>query len=160
MAEKRLVAVFSASGVTKGVGEEIARVADADFYEIVPKDIYTSEDLDWMNPKSRSSVEMNNPAARPKIGGEPLNMACYDTVIIGYPIWWGDAPRIMDTFVESHDFTGMTVIPFCTSASSGAGASGETLGALAGTGTFLPATRFGASVSESALQTWLEGLNA
>ena len=87
MANKTLVAVFSASGVTKRVGEEIARIAGGDFYEIVPKEKYTSADLDWMNKKSRSSVEMNDPSARPEIAGEALNMASYDTVIVGFPIW-------------------------------------------------------------------------
>jgi len=127
MAKNILVAVFSASGVTKRVGEAIAGAAGADFYEIVPKDLYTSEDLDWMNPKSRSSVEMNNPAARPKISGEPLNMAYYDTVIIGYPIWWGVAPRIIDTFLESYDFSEKKIIPFCTSGGSGIGKSDTAL---------------------------------
>ena len=87
MAKKVLVAVFSASGVTRKVGEEIARIAGADFYEIVPKQIYTPADLDWMNKKSRSSVEMNDPSARPEVAGSAINMASYDTVIVGFPIW-------------------------------------------------------------------------
>ena len=123
MANKILVAVFSASGVTKRVGEEIARVAGADFYEIVPKEIYTSADLDWTNRKSRSSIEMNDPSARPEIAGDPIDMASYDTVIVGFPIWWGVAPRIIDTFLESYDFSGKTIIPFCTSGGSGVGRS-------------------------------------
>ena len=127
MTNKTLVAVFSASGVTKRVGEEIARVADADFYEIVPKDIYTSADLDWMNKKSRSSVEMNAPSARPEIAGGALDMASYDTVIVGFPIWWGVAPRIIETFLESYDFSGKTIIPFCTSGGSGVGRSDTAL---------------------------------
>ena len=134
MAKNILVAVFSASGVTKRVGEAIARAAGADFYEIVPKDLYTSEDLDWMNPKSRSSVEMNNPAARPKISGDPLNMTSCDTVIVGYPIWWGAAPRIIDTFLESYDFSGKTIVPFCTSGGSGIGRSDAALHDNAGAG--------------------------
>ena len=104
-----LVAVFSASGVTRAVGEEIARIAGADFYEIVPKDIYTSADLDWMNKKSRSSIEMNNPSARPEINGKVADMTSYDTVIVGFPIWWGVAPRIIDTFLESYDFSEKTL---------------------------------------------------
>ena len=123
MAKNILVAIFSASGVTKRVGEEIARIAGADFYEIVPKDIYTSADLDWMNQKSRSSVEMNNPSARPEIAGRMADMASYDTVIVGFPIWWGVAPRIIETFLESYDFSGKTIIPFCTSGGSGVGKS-------------------------------------
>ena len=123
MAKKVLVAVFSASGTTRAVGEEIARTAGADFYEIVPKKIYTSADLNWMNKKSRSSVEMSDPSARPEISGTVANMASYDTVIVGFPIWWGVAPRIIDTFLESYDFSGKKIIPFCTSGGSGVGKS-------------------------------------
>ena len=123
MAKKVLVAVFSASGTTRAVGEEIARTAGADFYEIVPKEIYTSADLNWMNKKSRSSVEMNDPSARPEISGAVADMASYDTVIVGFPIWWGVAPRIIDTFLESYDFSGKKIIPFCTSGGSGVGKS-------------------------------------
>ena len=113
MSKNILVAVFSASGVTKAVGEEIARVADADYYEIVPKE----------NKKSRSSVEMNDPSARPEIAGTVADMDSYDTVIVGYPIWWGVAPRIIDTFLESYDFSGKKIVPFCTSGGSGVGRS-------------------------------------
>ena len=123
MAKKVLVAVFSASGVTKRVGQEIARIAGGDFYEIVPKEIYTSADLNWMNKKSRSSVEMTDPSARPEISGAVADMASYDTVIVGFPIWWGVAPRIIDTFLESYDFSGKKIIPFCTSGGSGVGKS-------------------------------------
>ena len=123
MAKKVLVAVFSASGMTRAVGEEIARTAGADFYEIVPKEIYTSADLNWMNKKSRSSVEMTDPSARPEISGAVADMASYDTVIVGFPIWWGVAPRIIDTFLESYDFSGKKIIPFCTSGGSGVGKS-------------------------------------
>ena len=127
MANKTLVAVFSASGVTKRVGEEIARIAGTDFYEIVPEEIYTSADLDWMNKKSRSSIEMNDSSARPEINGKVADMASYDTVIVGFPIWWGVAPRIIDTFLESYDFSGKKIIPFCTSGGSGVGRSDAAL---------------------------------
>ncbi|MBR2596780.1 MAG: flavodoxin [Solobacterium sp.] len=127
MASRTLVAVFSASGVTRTVGEAIARVAGADFHEIVPKEEYTAADLDWMNRKSRSSVEMNNPAARPEIAGDPLDMAAYDTIFVGFPIWWGVAPRIIETFLESYDFSGKKIIPFCTSGGSGVGHSDTAL---------------------------------
>ena len=127
MAEKILVAVFSASGVTKKVGEEIARIAGADFFEIVPEKIYTDDDLNWMNKQSRSSVEMNDPSARPEIAGKVSDMASYDKVIVGFPIWWGVAPRIIETFLESYDFSGKTIIPFCTSGGSGVGRSDEEL---------------------------------
>ena len=115
MAGKTIVAVFSASGVTKKVGEEIARIAGADFFEIVPKEIYTDDDLNWMNKQSRSSVEMNDPSARPEIAGTVSDMDSYNKVIVGFPNWWGVAPRIIETFLESYDFSGKTVIPFCTS---------------------------------------------
>ena len=127
MAEKILVAVFSASGVTKKVGEEIARIAGADFFEIVPKEIYTDDDLNWMNKQSRSSIEMNDLSSRPKIADTVSDMASYDKVIIGFPIWWGVAPRIVETFLESYDLSGKTVIPFCTSGGSGVGRSDEEL---------------------------------
>ena len=123
MAKNVLVAVFSASGVTERVGKEIARIAGADFHEIVPKEKYTAADLDWMNKKSRSSLEMNDPSARPGINGKVANMASYDAVIVGFPIWWGVAPRIIDTFLESYDFSGKKIIPFCTSGGSGVGRS-------------------------------------
>ena len=127
MEKKILVAVFSASGVTKKVGREIARIAGADFYEIVPEEIYTTADLDWMNKKSRSSLEMNDSAASPRIAGSALDMAAYDTVIVGFPIWWGVAPRIIDTFLESYDFSGKKILPFCTSGGSGVGRSDTAL---------------------------------
>lgn len=127
MAKKVLVAVYSASGVTRRVGQEIARISGGDFFEIVPKEIYTSEDLNWMNKKSRSSVEMNDPAARPEIANKVIDMASYDTVIVGFPIWWGIAPRIIETFLESYDFSGKTILPFCTSGGSGVGRSDTAL---------------------------------
>lgn len=123
MAKNILVAVFSASGVTKRVGEEISRVLGADFYEIEPKEKYTSADLDWMDKKSRSSVEMKDPHSRPEIAGNLIDMTQYDTVIVGFPIWWGVAPRIIDTFLESYDFSKKRIIPFCTSGGSGVGRS-------------------------------------
>ena len=127
MAAKILVAVFSASGVTKRVGEEIAKVSGGDFYEIMPKEIYTDDDLNWMNKKSRSSMEMNDPAARPEIAAAVEDMDSYDTVIVGFPIWWGVAPRIIETFLESYDFSGKTIVPFCTSGGSGVGRSDTSL---------------------------------
>ena len=127
MADKVLVAVFSASGVTKRVGEEIARVSGGDFFEIVPEEKYTNADLNYMNSRSRSSVEMNDPSARPEIAGRVNNMDSYDTLIIGFPIWWGVAPRIIETFLESYDLSGKTIIPFCTSGGSGVGRSDTAL---------------------------------
>lgn len=127
MANNVLVAVFSASGVTKRVGQEIARVCGGDFFEIVPAEKYTSADLNYMNSRSRSSVEMNDPSARPEIAGRVDDMDSYDTLIIGFPIWWGVAPRIIETFLESYDLSGKTIIPFCTSGGSGVGRSDTAL---------------------------------
>ena len=123
MAKKTLVAVFSASGVTKNVGKEIARVTGGDFFEIVPRETYTAADLNYMNSRSRSSLEMNDPNSRPEIASAVEDMDSYDTVIIGFPIWWGVAPRIIETFLESYDFSGKTIVPFCTSGGSGVGRS-------------------------------------
>ena len=123
MANKTLVAVFSASGVTKRVGQEIARISGSDFFEIVPVEKYTNADLNYMNSRSRSSVEMNDPSVRPEIANRVSDMDSYDTVIIGFPIWWGVAPRIIETFLESYDFGGKTILPFCTSGGSGVGRS-------------------------------------
>ena len=123
MANKILVAVFSASGVTEKVGQEIARISGGDFFEIEPKEKYTKSDLNWLSRKSRSSVEMNDPSCRPEIATRVSNMDEYDTVIVGFPIWWGVAPRIIETFLESYDFSGKTIIPFCTSGGSGVGSS-------------------------------------
>lgn len=127
MANKILVAVFSASGVTKRVGEKISEIAGGDFFEITPKELYTSDDLNWMNKQSRSSVEMNDPSSRPEIANQVADMDAYDTVIIGFPIWWGVAPRIIETFLESYDFSGKTILPFVTSGGSGVGRSDKEL---------------------------------
>ncbi len=116
---KTLVAYFSASGVTAKAAEKIAETIGADLYEIRPQLPYTAKDLDWMNRNSRSSVEMNDPASRPAIAQSLDNMAQYDTILVGFPIWWYVEPRIIDTFLESYDFSGKTMIPFATSGSSG-----------------------------------------
>ena len=107
---KKLVAYFSASGVTKSVAERIAKVANADLFEIKPTMPYTNADLDWRDKTSRSSVEMSNPDSRPKIANKLDNMADYDTVLIGFPIWWYVAPTIIDTFVENYDLSGKTIV--------------------------------------------------
>ena len=158
MADKILVAVFSASGVTRRVGEEIARVSGGDFFEIVPVEKYTKSDLNLTNRKSRSSVEMNDPSCRPEIAVEVKDMDQYDTVIVGFPIWWGEEPRIMDTFVESYDFDGITMIPFCTSGGSGIGRSGQNMADNAGSGNWLDGERFSAGASEEDISSWIDGL--
>ena len=127
MAKKILVACFSASGVTKRVGEEIARIAGGDFFEIVPKEIYTSDDLNWMNKQSRSTLEMNDLASRPEIANAVTDMDSYDVIIVGFPIWWGVAPRIIETFLEGYDMSGKVIAPFCTSGGSGVGRSDTAL---------------------------------
>ncbi len=150
-----LVVYFSATGTTRGAAERIAALTGADLAEIVPAQPYTAEDLNYNDRSTRATVEQNTPDARPEIANE-ISLDGYTTVYLGYPIWWGQAPRILSTFVESHDFTGITVVPFCTSGSSGAGRTGETLGEQAGTGTFLPSTRLSAGISEAELQAWIE----
>ena len=118
---RKLVAYFSASGTTKEAAERLAKAAGADLFEIKPTIPYTSADLNWMDKESRSSVEMNDPDSRPEIAETMPNMADYDTVFIGFPIWWYVAPHIIHTFLESYDFTGKTLVPFATSGGSGMG---------------------------------------
>lgn len=118
---RKLVAYFSASGVTAKVAETLAEAIGADIFEIEPKVPYTKADLDWTNRQSRSSIEMNDPASRPAIAGVRDNMADYDTLFVGFPIWWYVAPTIINTFLESYDLTGKTIIPFATSGGSGIG---------------------------------------
>ena len=124
---KPLVAYFSASGVTERAAKELARAVDADLYEIRPAQPYTAADLDWRDEKSRSTLEMQDPACRPEISGTPVDLARYDTIFLGFPIWWYVEPRIVDTFLEGHDFTGKTLIPFATSGGSGIGRAEESL---------------------------------
>lgn len=116
---KKLVAYFSASGVTEAVARSLAQTAQADLYKIQPEVPYTSADFDWMDKKSRSSLEMNDPASRPAIVTGDLDVSSYDVVFLGFPVWWYVAPTIINTFLEAYDFAGKTVIPFATSGSSG-----------------------------------------
>ncbi len=149
-----LVVFFSATGTTRGVAEKIAALTDADLAEIVPVQPYTSEDLDYSDRTTRASAEQNDPAARPQLVGD-ISLNGYSTIYLGYPIWWGQAPRILSSFVEGHDFTGMTVIPFCTSGSSDIGQSDDTLAAQACSGTWLQGRRFPGDVSEDLLMEWI-----
>ena len=153
-----LVVYFSCTGTTRGVAEKLANVTGADLYEIVPAVPYTDEDLNYSDRSTRATSEQDHPDTRPEIGGEDIDLAGYNTVYIGYPIWWGEEPRILCTFVEAHDFTGMTVIPFCTSGGSGIGRSGRDLAELAGTGTWLDGARHSGSISEDELLAWVNGL--
>ena len=124
---KILIAYFSASGVTARTAKEMAKAAGADLYEICPAEPYTAADLNWMDQKSRSTLEMNDPACRPAIAAPAADLDQYDTVFVGFPIWWYQAPRIIQTFLESADFSGKTVIPFATSGGSGMGKTVELL---------------------------------
>ena len=153
-----LVVYFSNTGNTKAVAEHIASGLDADIYEIVPEDPYTDADLYYNDNNSRSTQEMNDPSVRPVISGSVENMDQYDTIYIGYPIWWGEAPRIMNTFVESYDFTDKTVILFCTSSSSSMGLSATALEEFAGSGTWLEGQRFSENESESEVMEWINSL--
>ena len=150
-----LVVYFSATGTTKGVAEKIAALTDADIFEIVPAEPYTSADLNWNDRNSRTSVETDDPSCRPAIDGEPVDLEGYSTIFIGYPIWWGDIPRIMSTFVESYEFGEITMIPFCTSASSGVGQSDKHLEEQAGSGKWQKGTRLQGNISEEALLSWI-----
>ena len=153
-----LVVYFSATGTTKGVAEKIAGITGADTYEIKAAQEYTDADLNWNDSDSRSTKEQNDSSVRPEIGSEAISIDGYTTIYIGYPIWWGEEPRIMDTFVESYNFDGITLIPFCTSGGSGIGRSGQNLADNAGSGTWLDGKRFDGGVSENELKSWIDGL--
>lgn len=153
---KVLVAYFSATGTTKGVAEKIASLENADLYEIVPAQPYSSDDLNWNDSNSRSTIEQNDKTIRPEIGSDKVDLSAYDTIYLGFPIWWGEEPRIMDTFVESYDFTGKTVIPFCTSGGSGIGSSGDNLKSNAGSGDWKSGDRLDAGISDTELQSRLD----
>lgn len=155
---KVLVAYFSATNTTEGVAKKLADGIDAELYEIVPAVPYTGADLNYNNPDSRANREMNDPNARPAISGSVENMGQYDIVFIGYPIWWGQAPKILYTFMESYDFSGKTIVPFCTSGSSGIGSSATNLEPLTNGATWLPGRRFSGSVSQNTIMEWVLGL--
>ena len=157
---KTLVVYYSASGNTERVAKDIAEAAGADLFEIVPTEVYTSDDLDWTNPDSRVSREHDDESLRdvPLTTTEVPDWDSYDTVFIGYPIWWGIAAWPVDTFVKNNDFTGKTVIPFATSSSSGMGQSGSLLADMAGTGEWQEGQRFSSGVSSDEVQSWVNGL--
>ena len=155
---KILVAYFSATGTTEGVAEHIVNGLNADAYEIVPEEPYTDADLNYNDNNSRSTLEMNDPSARPAISGSVENMDQYDIVFIGYPIWWGDAPRIVSTFMESYDFSGKTIVPFCTSGGSGVGSSASNLEQLTSGATWVEGHRLNGSDSQDTVMEWVNGL--
>ena len=151
---KALVAYFSASGVTRKLSENLAGAIGADLFEIVPETLYTDDDLNWRDKSSRSSVEMNDRSCRPAIASKVENMAQYDVVFIGFPVWWYREPSIIDTFAESYDFGGKTIVPFATSGTSGIGESGKNIGELAKDAHVFDGKRFKANASAEELKDW------
>lgn len=158
MSKKFLVAYFSASGVTAKAAWKLSEAIGADLYEIKPEVPYTSADLNWTDKKSRSSVEMNNPASRPAIAEKLQGMEKYDVVFVGFPIWWYVAPTIIHTFLESYDFSGKTIVPFATSGGSGMGKTNEKLAASCKGATLLQGRMLNGNLSEADLKAWVEGL--
>lgn len=153
-----LVVYFSATNTTEGVAEHIANGLNADIYEIVPEDPYTDADLNYNDNNSRTTIEMNDPNARPAISGSVENMEQYDIIFVGYPIWWGEAPRIVSTFMESYDFSGKTIVPFCTSGGSGIGSSASNLEQLTSGATWLDGRRLNGSDSQDTVMEWVNSL--
>ena len=155
---KALVAYFSATGTTKGVAEHIANGLNADIYEIVPEEPYTDADLDYNDNNSRTTIEMNDPDARPAISGSVENMEQYDIVFIGFPIWWYVAPTIINTFLESYDFSGKTIVPFATSGGSGMGNTNEKLAPSCPGAILMKGKMLNGSLSQEELKAWVKSL--
>ena len=155
---RKLVAYFSATGVTAKVAETLAEAIGADIYEIEPAVPYSKADLDWTNQKSRSSIEMSDPASRPVITGKRDNMEDYDTVFVGFPIWWYVAPHIINTFLESYDLTGKTIVPFATSGGSDMGKTNEKLMPSCAGAKLIEGKVFNHSASHEELAAWVDGL--
>ena len=155
---RKLVAYFSASGVTAKVAETLSEAIGADLYEIEPEVPYTKEALDWTDKQSRSTIEMNDPASRPAIAGKRDNMDDYDTVFVGFPIWWYVAPHIINTFLESYDLTGKTIVPFATSGGSGMGETNEHLASSCKGAKLIEGKVFKKSASKSELAAWVDEL--
>ena len=155
---KTLVVYFSASGNTKAVAEVIAKTVGADTYELTPAEPYTSADLNWTDENSRVNREHNDPSHRTALAGTP-DLSGYDTIFLGSPLWWREAPSIVWNFVENADLSGKTMIPFCTSTSSPFGSSGDTLKGMAPNANWLAGERFGENLNESAVTQWVNSLN-
>ena len=155
---KILVAYFSASGVTKNAAEKLAKAANADLFEIKPVRPYTDADLNWMDKKSRSTIEMNDFSSRPEIANKCENMGSYDVVFVGFPIWWYVEPRIIDTFLESYDFSGKTVIPFATSGGSGLGKTAENFKKILGANVTINDGKMLTRASETVVSDWVKSL--
>lgn len=156
---RALVVYFSCTNTTKGIAERIIEATDAAIWRIEPEIAYTSEDLNYNNSSSRANREQNDPSARPAIKGKCENLADYDVVFLGYPIWWGKAPKVIFTFLESHDLTGKTVVPFCTSHSSGIGSSDTDLHRLATGAEWKQGRRFDGNESKETIEKWIESMN-
>ena len=154
-----LVAYFSATGNTEDIAQHLQSILDADLYEIVPEVPYTDEDLNYSNDSCRANQEQNDPAARPAITGTLEHPENYDVVFLGYPIWWGQAPKVMYTFLESYDLGDATIVPFCTSGSSGIGGSLDDLHALAPEATWLDGQRFSGGASQDEVAQWVDSLD-
>ena len=159
MSKKILVAYFSASGVTAKAAWKLSEAAGADLYEIKPKVPYSSDDLDWTNKKSRSSVEMSDPIFRPEIAGKLESMDQYDLVFVGFPIWWYVAPTIINTFLESYNLKGKTIIPFATSGGSGMGKTNEKLAPSCPGAKLLHGKGFNSYSSKADFSAWVETLS-
>ena len=156
---KKIVAYFSASGVTAGLAKNLTEAAGADLYEIRPAVPYTNADLNWQDKNSRSSVEMNDKSFRPAIADTDANIADYDTIFVGFPIWWYVAPTIINTFLEAYDFSGKTIVLFATSGGSGMGNSSKELKtSVSDTAVIKDGKRFSASTSVDELKKWVESL--
>ena len=156
---KALVAYFTATGNTAKIAGHIADATGAVLYEIKPETPYTQNDLNYNDSSTRATREQNDASARPAISGRVENMADYDVIFLGYPIWWGQAPKILYTFVESYSFDGKTVIPFCTSGNSGIGSSATNLQKSASGAKWLAGNRFGGGASRDSVVSWVNGLN-
>lgn len=158
-ASKILVAYFSATGNTKPIAETIAELSGGDLFEIIPAEPYSDSDLNYSDDSCRANKEQNDSFARPRISEMVENMEQYDIVLIGHPIWWGEEPRIMDTFMESYDFSGKTIVNFCTSGGSEIGTATDNLKALSLGANWLEGHRFETGVSSDDVQAWLDKLN-
>lgn len=153
---RKLVAYFSASGVTAEAAKTLAEAAGADLYEIRPKAAYTNADLDWMNKKSRSNMEMNDPSCRPELADRKEDIDRYDVVFVGFPIWWYTAPAIIRTFLESYDFGGKVVVPFATSGGSGLGKTSQTLQELAPAASVREGKMLNGRLNAAELKQWAD----
>lgn len=155
---KTLVAYFSATGTTERLARTVANAAGADLFEIVPEVAYTAADLNWNNSKSRSSIEMNDKSFHPAVASHVDNMDQYDTILVGFPIWWYVAPTIINTFLEGYDLSGKTVVPFATSGGSSMGNTNAELSPSCPGAKLLEGKRFSVAASEAEIKNWLAGL--